>query len=266
MNLISSRLLIPIAVVIAVTLFWFRPGGVEGPRPDPVAVGGKAFDHSIFSQVLKTVVDSDGHVDYAKLRQDPSTLDRYLGMLRAVSPKSAPHRFRSSDERLAYYINAYNAFVMAAIRDHCPIDNVSSLYFGSGFFWRISFLMGGQEVSLTTIESERIRGVMQRNPIVHLALVKGAKGFLPLGHEAYEGRSLKAQFDSLARRAVDTRHFVHRNGKILELSSLFEWYAADFVDTKGWLKGYAPKLVADQPVEKTLPFDWSLNGHCHAKP
>jgi len=130
LSLIHSRVIVPFAVILVCVLFWFRPGGIEGPRPDPVQQQGKGFDHSLWTQVLSRIVQPDGSIDYAALRTDSGDFDRYLGMLRGTSPGSAPHRFRSSDDRLAYYLNAYNAFVVAAIRDHCPIKNVQEEYLG----------------------------------------------------------------------------------------------------------------------------------------
>ena len=262
MRVLSTQLLIPIAAILMVILYWFRPGGIEGPRPAAVAPKGKTFDHGPFRTVLKDIIRGDGTIDYQKLTENPKPLDQYLGMIRAVSPASAPHRFRSNNDRLAYYLNAYNAFVLAGVRDHCPAATLKDLYAGNGFFWRISFLMGEQEISLSTLESERIRGVMQRNPIIHFALVKGAAGFMPLSNEPYQGDVLDAQLDALIQKVISSPHMVSRQGDELTLSALFEWYQHDFGDVANWLKRFAPKLAAGTTVIKYREFDWKLNGQC----
>ncbi len=146
--------LVIVASVLVAILFWFRPGGVTGPRPEPQAPPTpKGFSHAAFTEVLQAVVGADGKVDYGKLVKAPAGLDRYLGQLRTTSPESAPHRFKTQDDRLAYYLNAYNAFVLAGLRDRCPIEKVSSAYLGSGFFWRIAFIMGEEETTLSALES-----------------------------------------------------------------------------------------------------------------
>ena len=262
MGNLKASVLVPIALVLMVFLYWFRPGGIEGPRVDAVAVGGKAFSHSVFTEVLSKFVREDGTVDYGGLRQDSSLLDRYLGQLRAVSPASAPHRFRTNSDRLAYYINAYNAFVIAGIRDLCPVENIDEAYAVGGFFWRTSFLMGQELTTLTAIEAERIRGVMVRRPAVHLALVKGARGYLPLGRKAYEGATLDADLEVLKKDAVTRAHIVKRAGPVLKLSKVFEWYQTDFGSVEGWLKPLAPKLVEGNPRIEYMPFDGRLNGNC----
>jgi hypothetical protein len=265
-HILSSKLVIPIAAIIVGVLFWFRPGGVEGPRAEPAAMMGKTFDHSGLTTVLSKVVSPTGAVDYGALATAPADLDRYLGQLAATSPKSAPQLFRTNDDRLAYYLNAYNAFVLAAVRDHCPLNDVQSVYFGGGFFWRLSFVMGREEVTLSDLEAERIRGVMQRNPEVHLALVKGARGFPPLGQTAFEPARLQAQLQALAARTAKDPRFVSREGDVLRLSALFEWYKSDFGDTLTWIARHAPQMAKDKPAVESVPFDWALNGTCGRSP
>ena len=97
MRILGTKLLIPLAAVIFVVLYWFRPGSVDGPRPEPVSPAGKSFSHQAFQKVLTAVVSKSGEVDYGALKANPKDLDRYLGMIRAVSPLNAPHRFRSNE-------------------------------------------------------------------------------------------------------------------------------------------------------------------------
>jgi hypothetical protein len=262
-RLMRSPWLVVLATAIGVVLFWFRPGGVEGPRPESVASEGKGFDHAAFTAVLSAVVGEDGRVDYGKLRADPAPLDRYLGQLRAASPASAPHRFKSDDDRLAYYVNAYNAFVLAAIRDHCPIQSVRDAYVGDGLFWRVSFLMGEEEVTLSTLESEHVRAVAAHEPTVHFALVKGAKGFPPLPRQAYTAEDVRPRLAELAHQVVRNPAMVQRTDGTLKASELFQWYLGDFGgDLVDYLKRVAPDLAEGTPKVEYVPFDWSLNGSC----
>lgn len=263
MSALRSSWLVIVAAVIVAILFWFRPGGIEGPRPEPVAVDGKGFDHAAFTEVLRAAVGPDGVVDYAALRQNPGPLDRYLGQLRAVGPANAPHRFKTGDDRLAYYLNAYNAFILGAVRDACPVEGVQSMYPGGGLFWRMSFLMGGEEITLSTLESELIRGVSEGDPAVHFALVKGAAGFPPLRRTAYSPEAVRAELAEQARAALALPRIAERAGDVLYLSALFQDYAVDFDPTvEGWLAKVQPALVEGDPRVVYRPFDWGLNGPC----
>ncbi len=264
MRVLRQYALVIVATVLVVVLFWFRPGGVDGPRPPAVPADGKGFEHDALGEALRPVVSADGRIDYAALRQAPAALDRYLGQLRATSPASAPHRFPGADERLAYYLNAYNAFVVAAVRDHCPVGDVQSVYLGGGLFWRISFLIGGVETTLSDLESERIREVMQNEPAVHFALVKGAQGFPALPPTPYRGDTVRAELAALAARVARDPRFVKQEGDTLKVSQLFEWYLADFGgDVVAWVKSVAPEVIEGTPTKvEYVPFDWSLNGRC----
>jgi len=255
--------LVLIAGLVVGVLFFFRPGGVEGPRPEPVPMDGKGFDHGAFTQVLETVVGPDGAVDYAALRSSPAGLDCYLGQLRAVSPANAPHRFKTGDDRLEYYINAHNAFIMAAVRDACPIDDVRTMHPANGLFWRMSFVMGEEDITLSTLESELIRGVSENDPAVHLVLIKGAKGFPSPGRVAFDGEGVRTLLAERASSSLDLPRIAERKGDVLYLSGLFQDYRADFVPgVDAWLRGVRPDLVEGNPRIEYRPFDWSLNGTC----
>ena len=258
MTMTKNTLIVPLTCVIACFLFWFRPGGVDGPTVVPVPIKGKGFNHSLLSAVYEQSLGADGAVDYVKLRKNPGNLNQYLGQIAASSPKNAPHRFRRIEDRLAYYLNAYNAFVLAAVRDHCPIDNIDEEYIGG----RISFVMGGEPITLTQLQSERIRPVMQRNPSVHFALFGGAKGHANLTGEAFDGAKIKRQIEAIEKRVVKNPKMVSRQGKSLILSEIFEWYKSDFVDAKSWIRRLSPQIVDGVDLVAYTPFDWSLNGHC----
>jgi hypothetical protein len=262
MGLIRSAIVVPFAVVLVTILFWFRPGGIEGPRPPAVPATGKGFDHARFTKVLQTVVKDDGTVDYASLKSQPQDLDHYLGQLRATSPTTAPHRFRRMQDRLAYYLNAYNAFVLAGVRDHCPISRVSDVYSGDGFFWRVSYILGGEETTLTNLQSDRIRAVMLSDPSIHFATVGGAKGFMSLRREAFEGDRIKTQLKDLVTAALQTPNIAQKDGDTLSLSEIFKWYKSDFVKPEDWIRRHAPDLIGEKVTLKYVPFDWSLNGRC----
>jgi len=258
----SSWLVIVAALVVGV-LFWFRPGGIDGPRPDPVPVDGKGFDHAGLTAVLSAVVSDDGVVDYAALQADPAPLDRYLGQIRAVGPANAPHRFKTAEARLAYYINAYNAFVLAAVRDACPVTDVQTMYAGGGLFWRVDFVMGGDEITLSVLESELIRGVSERDPAIRFALIQGGKGLPILRREAYRPEAVRTELAATAAAALADPRIAERDGDRLVLSGLFQDYAVDFApDVETWIAQVRPALVEGGPTVGYRPFDWSLNGRC----
>ena len=70
------------------------------------------FDTSAYARVLEKYVAPTGEVHYAELKRDPADLNAFVRELAAVSPENRPDLFPTPAARKAYWINAYNAFVL----------------------------------------------------------------------------------------------------------------------------------------------------------
>src|SRR4030095_7482406 len=82
-------------------------------------------------------------VDYEVLAPRRELLTRFVALLGAASPDSAPERFPSDEDALAYWINAYNAFVLRAVMEEYPIRSVWKAKDGQ-FFERARHVGGGR--------------------------------------------------------------------------------------------------------------------------
>jgi hypothetical protein len=266
MNLLKSPWLIVGAALLVAVIYWFRPGGVEGPRVAPVAPEGKDVDHSALTEALTAAIGPEGQIDYAGLRANPAALDRYLGLLSTTSPASAPHRFKSDEARLAYYVNAYNAFLLAAIRDACPIRSPQEPYLGGGLFWRVSFDMGGQPVTLDELQNSLIREVFRADAAVHFVRHLGAAGGPPLQPAALTPRDVRARAADAMKALLRDPRFVRAEGDVIHVSSFFDRYQLDFGgDVKRFLERERPDLFEGRqtpPRLQVFEMDWSLNGGC----
>ena len=74
-----------------------------------------------FDEILDAYV-RDGFVYYGALRQERAKFDRYLGTISEV-PADALAKW-TPERQLAFWINAYNAFVLQTVIDHYPIRGV----------------------------------------------------------------------------------------------------------------------------------------------
>src|SRR5690349_20545072 len=126
------------------------------------------FRYDAWTSLLRHVVTEDGKVDYARLLERRDVLARFVSELGATSPESEPERFPSEDDRLAYWLNAYNAFTLDAIVAEYPITSVWKTRDGQ-FFQRRRHLAGGRAVSLDDIEHEILRGRFGE-PRIHFAI------------------------------------------------------------------------------------------------
>jgi hypothetical protein len=221
-------------------------------------------DHSPFSALLAKYVQKGG-VRYAEWHasgDDRQALDDYLATLAAVEP-SALTRY----QRLAFWINAYNAFTLDLVLDQYPLESIRDI---DSPWKRKLVTVEGRSLSLDEIENEIIRPGW-KEPLVHFGLHCAAVGCPPLRPEAYEGPRLHEQLEEQARAflADGTANRVDESGR-LHLSKIFEWYREDFEQNRGslvkWLTPYLPALEGRTAKDVKISFadyDWSLN---EAKP
>jgi hypothetical protein len=232
----------------------------------------QTFDHSIFDSLLRDHVSPEGLVDYDAFARSPD-FKQYLGLLGEARP--AP---LSEAERLAFWINVYNAYTIELINSHGErksirnINKTLGIFSGKGPWKERLAKVAGTVWTLDEIEHEIIR---QRftEPRIHFALVCAALGCPPLRNEAYSGEHLEAQLDDQAKRFLTEspgKNRVDREERVVHLSRIFDWYRDDFpAGSEGlgrFLAQYHPigpkrELLDSGRFEvKFTDYDWSLNG------
>jgi len=216
-------------------------------------------------------------VDYACFAQRRSELDRYLNSLSAI--ERATFDGWPRDARLAFLINAYNAFTVELILTAWPeLDSIRDL---GGLFtspWDRSFVrLLGETVSLDDIEHGMIRrpGSFDE-PRIHFAVNCASIGCPALRREAYLARTLESQLEDQTVQFLGDRSRNRLDDDHLEVSPLFRWYREDFeagwrgvTSLRGFLGRYADalglddgqraRLIDDDLPVRFLDYDWSLN-------
>ena len=247
------------------------------------------FNYTSYAGLLRDYVDARGLVDYRGLSSQTAQLKTFVRQLDQV--KEDRYHTWSEPDKIAFWINAYNALTLRVILDNYPIE--SSL-FGSllypknsirqipGVWDRLTFGVMGQGLTLNQIEHEILRQEFDE-PRLHMALVCAALGCPPLRAEPYQGPILDRQLDDQTRRFLtDAEKFRidRQKGRVL-LSSIFKWYGQDFSSFdagQGTLTHHGPDragvlgfvrryLPADQQQFLStgrykidyLDYDWSLN-------
>lgn len=217
------------------------------------ALGATPFSHDLLDRVLQARVDSAGRVDYAGLKGDRAALDAYVDSLGRHSPRSEPALFPSKAHELAYWIDAYNAFVLRGVVDAYPVASVKEIAVLNGFFRRTRFVAGGEELTLDQIENEIIRPVYQE-PRIHAAINCGAASCPPLGNRAFTGDGLDAQLEAAFRRfAHDPVHVrLDEEEGTLHLSKILDWFGGDFV--RWFPQDRQPRPERPTLVDYLLPY------------
>jgi len=172
----------------------------------PMVLGAAGFDHGLWDRVLKAYVNETGEVDYAALKANRDNLDEYARLLGDSSPANRPELFSTRAHELAYWINAYNAFVTRGVADKYPTRSVRDLGVLYGFFRRKDYVAGGVRISLLQLEDEILRK-KYRDPRIHFAIVWASISCPFLTREAYTGEKLEEQLERQARIYINQ----HRN-------------------------------------------------------
>ena len=208
--------------------------------------------HRPFDEILDLYV-RDGLVYYRALKSDRERFDRYVATLAAIGAdtiKSWP-----PNRQLAFWINAYNAFVLRTVIDHYPIRGRApdfpavSIRQIPGAFERRPHRAGGRTLTLDALERDVIAGF--GDPRALLALGRGAVGGGRLKSEAYTAERLEAQLATMASELVERRElvFVDIQNERVSVTPIFSWREAAFVK----LADRAPELFNSRsPIERAV--------------
>jgi len=195
------------------------------------ASGSEVFDHRDFDAILRERVDDAGRVDYAGLKANREGLDAYVGRLAKVSPKSHPGQFLSEQEKLAYWINAYNALTLKGVIGAYPTKSVKDIKYLSGFFNRTWFMVGGESYTLNNIEHDVIRKEF-KEPRIHAAINCASIGCPRLERQAFFAEGLEERLEAAMRTFLNESRnaTVNASAKTVTLSKIFDWFESDFTE------------------------------------
>jgi hypothetical protein len=236
-----------LSAVVALSLVSAPLGAQDAPPPsvDPL--------HKAFDGILDIYV-RDGLVYYPALKQERAGLDRYVASLAAVS--AADEASWSRERKVAFWVNAYNAFVLTTVIDNYPIRRRSPEYpAGSirqipGAFEKRTFNAAGRTVTLDGLERDIIVPLGEARAI--LALGRGAVGGGRLKSEAYTAERLEEQLASMVGDAVQRREmiFLDPSADTLSINPMFSWREALFVQA---FADQAPSIFASRsPLERAV--------------
>ena len=208
--------------------------------------------HSAWNALLNTYVNSNGLVNYAGMKQHEKALDAYLNTLAA----SIPQKTWSTDTKLAYWLNAYNAFTVKLIMDNYPLQSITDL--DGGEPWKRKWIvLENRKYSLNQIEHEIIRPQF-KDPRIHFAVVCAAVSCPPLANEAFTTLNVNSLLDARTRKFINNRRY-NETGSNPKVSKIFEWYAEDFGNVKMYLNKYLKEPIPADATIGYMEYDWSLN-------
>ena len=255
------------------------------PAQQPSPAPGADPLHRPLDQLLDVHV-RDGFVYYRALRSERGRLDRYIASLNVPA---ATYDKWTREQKMAFWVNAYNVFVLQTVVNHYPIRGRSASYpAGSirqipGAFEQIKHRAAGRSLTLDDIEKNILPEFNE--PRMYLALGRGAVGSGRLRSEAYTAERMAGQLDAIQKEFVTDASMLHidRAGGQIAVTPIVSWREAEFVaaydkETGGPFAQRSPveraviALISPHlfPLEREFvqknefkmtfqPFDWRLN-------
>ncbi|KAK9115648.1 hypothetical protein Sjap_014595 [Stephania japonica] len=256
-------------------------------EPKPAALVSQKLTKLMFAMLESYASEDRRHVDYTGI-SNSEEFRRYVNLaqdLQRVNLLSL-----SGNEKLAFFINLYNAMIIhAVIRLGCPEGMIDR----RTFFGEFQYVVGGQPYSLTAIKNGILRSnqrqpyslsrpfggsdkrlelaMLKVNPLIHFALCNGTRSSPRVQFFSSEG--IEAELRCAARDFLREDGIeVDLDNRIVHLTRIIKWYNSDFGTEKETLKwiiqyldaskaGLLTHLLNDRgPISIAYQdYDWSLN-------
>jgi hypothetical protein len=208
--------------------------------------------HRPLDQILDVYV-RDGLVYYKALQTERARFDRYVSSLNVPA---ATYASWSREQQMAFWVNAYNAFVLRTVIDHYPIRGKSPQYPASsirqipGAFEKMKHEVAGRSITLDQIEKDVLPGF--KDPRLYLALGRGAVGSGRLRSEAFSGDRVEQQLEAVAADSMMHKEIIRidREAGSLAVTPIISWREAEF--TAAYDKGEGGPFAQRSPVERAI--------------
>lgn len=173
-------------------------------------------DDRVLRHVLARFVRVDGRVDYAGIAAEPGALQGYLEQVAATDLAAF-----SAEQRLAFWVNAYNALFLRAVSLWHPLPSTRRF---PAIDRRVLLHVGTEPLSLAAIRERKLLPL--GDPRVLFALRCGSSSGPAVGREPLRAEDLEAELRTRSRQFLmdAALNDLDASDGAIELSRLFERY------------------------------------------
>jgi hypothetical protein len=180
------------------------------------------------------------------------------------------------NEKVAFWINAYNFFAIHTILDNFIIGSkkIKSIMDIPNAFDAIKFHVAGEYLSLNEMEKKRLVPIVTNGARVdariHFAVICAALGCPVLKNEAYHAQTLNEELSEITKIGLKLKRNYNPKGSKTYLSEIFSWYRNDFsnhleigssvsaTSIKEFIKSYNGSNSSVEQI-KFNKYNWNLN-------
>lgn len=209
-----------------------------------------------YNRLLGKYVSGNG-VRYAEWKGNAADLQALDAVVDGISRENVSGL--NQKDQLAFYINAYNAWILHEALGKYPTKSVKDALYS--FFTSKRIKVAGEQTSFKALEDNTIRGKFG-DPHVHFALNCASRSCPPLQSEPFRGDKLDAQLEKLARAFVNSDRGVRAGQGSVDLSKIFDWYKDDFAKQGGAIDFINKRRTTPLPKDAKInyqEYDWALN-------
>lgn len=218
-----------------------------------IAIVTPSIDHTALNTLLVNHVSPQGHVNYDSIKKNWSALRDYIASLGEQLPEDS----WSQEEKLAYWMNAYNAMTIDLILRNYPTGSIKDIKDPwDQRLWKL----GTKWYNLNEIEHQILRKMGDAR--IHFGINCASFSCPPLLNEAFTADKVDSQLEQLAISFVNDSKRNTITADRVDISKIFTWFSKDF-KTDGsvvdFLNKYANTQINDNAKVRYMDYDWNLN-------
>lgn len=210
-------------------------------------------NHNLWNSLLQKHVSTQGNVSYKGFKESEKELDDYLGFLSENTPQNS----WTKADKLAYWINAYNAFTVKLIIDNYPVKSIKDIKKP----WDKKFIpIGDKLLSLNHIEHEILRKMNE--PRIHFAIVCASVSCPKLQNTAFEPSKTEEQLNNATKEFLSDSARNELSQNSIKISKIFKWFSSDFKQNGSlidFLNIYSEITISQNAKKSFKDYDWNLN-------
>lgn len=210
-------------------------------------------NHGIWDALLQKYVSATGNVNYKGFKKDYKRLATYLALL----SKFMPTKSWSKADKLAFWINVYNAYTIKTIVDNYPVQSIKKIPKP----WDNRIIRIGEKwYTLNDIEHRKLRKM--GDPRIHFGINCASYSCPKLFHKAFTAKNVNKLLNELTTSFINDpiRNSITPNK--IGISKIFSWFKKDFTTKQSlisYLNAYSKIKIANTAKLTYLKYNWNLN-------
>ncbi|AUC82502.1 DUF547 domain-containing protein [Lacinutrix sp. Bg11-31] len=220
---------------------------------ETIIASPEAFSHNEWNKLLKQHVSEAGNVDYKSIKTNRKSLTNYIISL----GENIPNDTWKKENKLVYWINAYNALTVDLILRNYPLQSIKDI---KNPWEQRLWKLGNKWYSLEEIEHQILRKMDE--PRIHFAIVCASYSCPKLQNEAFTASNLEAQLTNATKQFLSDKNRNDISQNNLKLSRIFKWFKKDFEQNGSlinFLNTYSDVSISEKANKSYLDYNWNLN-------